>query len=135
MSLAPVSYGDVLRASRERTAGGLTADMVTKNKMGKLVCKTRNERAKQRWTGGPLQKWGQALAQARKEHNITGFLKVNSPGKGEVVYKTARDKDRLLARLRRTRMATMAPRQPGETTLNSQPTNDKPDHYDFVNKC
>merc|ERR1712176_1396149 len=59
----------VLRGSKEKTVGGLTAKDLTKNKFGKIVSKKRSVFAKK-------SPWIQAVAKARKALKITGFVAV-----------------------------------------------------------
>merc|ERR1719269_408092 len=60
----------VLRGSKEKTVGGLTAKDLTKNKFGKIVSKKQSANAKRRFktTLGP---WSQAVQKARKALKIT----------------------------------------------------------------
>merc|ERR1711939_539108 len=64
----------VLRGSKEKTVGGLTAKDLTKNKFGKIVSKKRSAFAKK-------SPWIQAVAKARKALKITGFavIKKDTP--------------------------------------------------------
>merc|ERR1711959_638011 len=73
----------VLRGSKEKTVGGLTAKDLTKNKHGKVVSKKRSAGAK-KWFGG----WQKALAQARKSLKITGFCACK---KGTPLYVKAKE--------------------------------------------
>merc|ERR1712022_109274 len=56
----------VLRGSKEKTAGGMTAKDLTKNKYGKVVSRKRSAFAKK-------SPWIQAISKARKALKITGF--------------------------------------------------------------
>merc|ERR1712094_70368 len=53
----------VLRGSKEKTVGGLTAKDLTKNKYGKIVSKKQSARGKQ-------SPWMQAISKARKALKI-----------------------------------------------------------------
>merc|ERR1739847_135626 len=55
-----MAYAMVLRGSKAKTIGGLTAKDLTKNKNGKIVSKKHP--------------WMQAVAKARKALKITGFV-------------------------------------------------------------
>merc|ERR1719420_1427843 len=65
----------VLRGSKAKTSGGLTASDLTRNKAGRVVSKKQSANAKRRFktTLGP---WSQALAKARKALKITGFVAI-----------------------------------------------------------
>merc|ERR1712182_112886 len=71
----------VLRGSKEKTVGGLTAKDLTKNKFGKIVSKKRSAFAKK-------SPWIQAVAKARKALKITGFAAVK---KGTPLYAKAKE--------------------------------------------
>ena len=69
-----MAYVMVLRGTKEKTAGGLTAKDLCKNKNGTVVNKKRSALAKK-------SPWIQAVAKARKALKITGFqaLKKGAP--------------------------------------------------------
>merc|ERR1719454_151126 len=71
----------VLRGSKEKTVGGLTAKDLTKNKFGKIVSKKRSAFAKK-------SPWIQAVAKARKALKITGFAAIK---KGTPLYAKAKE--------------------------------------------
>merc|ERR1711904_433507 len=71
----------VLRGSKEKTVGGLTASDLTRNKYGKVVHKSRSARAKK-------SPWMQAIVKARKVLKITGFVAVK---KGSPLYLKAKE--------------------------------------------
>merc|ERR1711869_36980 len=71
----------VLRGSKEKTVGGLTAKDLIKNKYGKVVSKKSSSRAKK-------SPWIQAIAKARKALKITGFVAIK---KGSPVYVKAKE--------------------------------------------
>merc|ERR1712185_348823 len=71
----------VLRGSKEKTVGGLTAKDLTRNKNGKVVSKKSSARAKK-------NPWTQAVAKARKALKITGFLAIK---KGTPLYSKAKE--------------------------------------------
>jgi len=66
----------VLRGSREKTSGGLKKDGLTKNKNGKVVSKKASAASKKRYAKSKLSVWGKAVAQARKELGVKGFLAI-----------------------------------------------------------
>merc|ERR1712159_551467 len=69
-----MAYAMVLRGSKAKTVGGLTAKDLTKNKNGKIVSKKASALGKK-------HPWMQAVAKARKALKITGFtaLKKGTP--------------------------------------------------------
>merc|ERR1719262_730679 len=77
----------VLRGSKAKTIGGLTAKDLTKNKDGKIVSKKRSVLAKKRFAGsvGP---WMKAVKKARAALKITGFVAIK---KGTPLYNKAKE--------------------------------------------
>merc|ERR1719428_688845 len=71
----------VLRGSKAKTVGGLTAKDLYKNKRGKIVSKKRSSRMKN-------SPWIQAVQKARKALKITGFSAIK---KGTPLYTKAED--------------------------------------------
>ena len=71
----------VLRGSKEKTVGGLTAKDLIKNKRGKVVSKKMHAR-------GNKHPWMQAVVKARKALKITGFAAVK---KGTPLYAKAKE--------------------------------------------
>merc|ERR1712124_126740 len=71
----------VLRGSKEKTVGGMTAKDLYKNKRGKVVSKKQSARMKK-------SPWIQAVAQARKALKITGFAAIK---KGTPLYTKAKE--------------------------------------------
>merc|ERR1719511_166254 len=67
----------VFRGGKEKTNTGLTKEKLMKNKSGKIVSKAASARAKKAWSSSPLKKWIEAVKQARKQLNVTGFCAVN----------------------------------------------------------
>merc|ERR1712151_896724 len=59
----------VLRGSKRKTSGGLTADKLRKNKNGRIVSKN-----KKAFKGSKIEKWAQACQAARKQLNLKGFV-------------------------------------------------------------
>merc|ERR1712057_108607 len=71
----------VLRGSKAKTVGGLTAKDLTKNKHGKIVSKKRSAFSKK-------SPWMQAVAKARKALKLTGFVAIK---KGSPLYVKAKE--------------------------------------------
>merc|ERR1712025_405093 len=71
----------VLRGSKEKTVGGLTAAALTKNKHGKVVSKKLSARGKK-------SPWIAACQKARKALKITGFVVIK---KGSPLYVKAKE--------------------------------------------
>merc|ERR1719185_17014 len=71
----------VLRGSKEKTVGGLTAKDLCKSKYGKIVGKKSSARSKK-------SPWIQAIAKARKALKITGFSAIK---KGTPLYAKAKE--------------------------------------------
>ena len=70
----------VLRGTKEKTVGGLTAASLIKNKHGRVVSKKQSLR-------GRKNVWMIAVQKARKELKIKGFCAVK---KGTELYKKAK---------------------------------------------
>merc|ERR1712139_225922 len=71
----------VLRGSKTKTVGGLTAKDLTKNKSGKVVSKKLS-------ANGKKSPWIQACNKARKALKITGFVMIK---KGSPLYVKAKE--------------------------------------------
>merc|ERR1711907_888265 len=71
----------VLRGSKEKTPGGLTAKDLIKNKHGRVVSKKQSALGKQR-------PWILALQKARKALKLTGFTAIK---KGTPLYAKAKE--------------------------------------------
>merc|ERR1711904_525282 len=71
----------VLRGSKAKTVGGLTAKDLTKNMFGKIVSKKKSALGKK-------SPWFQAVAKARKALKITGFAAIK---KGSPLYAKAKE--------------------------------------------
>merc|ERR1712060_710922 len=63
----------VLRGSKAKTASGLTASALMKNKRGKVVSKANHATRKKMYQGSKAQAWAKACSQARKQLNLKGF--------------------------------------------------------------
>merc|ERR1711988_713050 len=77
----------VLRGSKEKTVGGLTAKDLTRNKAGRIVSKKQSALAKRRYKS-VLGAWTQAVSKARKALKITGFCAIK---KGTPLYSKAKE--------------------------------------------
>merc|ERR1712031_18516 len=64
----------VWRGTKAKTSGGLTKDKLMKNKRGKVVSKAASAAAKKRCSH--LLAWGKAVASARKQLDMKGFVAV-----------------------------------------------------------
>merc|ERR1711908_44366 len=63
----------VFRGTKTKTAGGLTKSDITKNSAGKFVSKAKSILAKKRYAQ-TIKPWNVAVAKARKELKIKGFV-------------------------------------------------------------
>ena len=70
----------VLRGTKAKTVGGLTASSLIKNKHGRVVSKKKSLKGKK-------SAWILAVSKARKELKIKGFCAVK---KGTEIYKKAK---------------------------------------------
>jgi len=62
-----------------------------KNKHGKVVSKAASLVRKKLYVGSKLEAWHKALAAARKELGVTGFVKINGPtAQGKALYAKAK---------------------------------------------
>merc|ERR1711933_282226 len=64
----------VFRGTKSKTSGGLTKDKLIKNKRGKVVSKAASAAAKRR--SSHFVAWAKAVATARKELGLKGFIAV-----------------------------------------------------------
>merc|ERR1712046_479994 len=64
----------VWRGTKAKTSGGLTKDKLMKNRHGKVVSKAASAAAKKRCSH--LLAWGKAVASARKQLDMKGFVAV-----------------------------------------------------------
>merc|ERR1711967_58058 len=71
----------VLRGSKAKTVGGLTAKDLTRNKAGKIV-------SKKKLALGKKSPWMQACSKARKALKLTGFVAIK---KGSPLYVKAKE--------------------------------------------
>merc|ERR1712096_373141 len=66
----------VFRGTKEKTSGGLTKSLLTKNKFGKVVSKKASDRAKKSFRKNGMEKWVRAVKLARTSLKIKGFCAV-----------------------------------------------------------
>merc|ERR1719335_1208663 len=79
----------VLRGGKFKTAGGLTKDMLFKNKRGKIVSKKASAAGKINFA--KVAGWIAAVQNARKALDVTGFVAINGrTGQGKALYAKAK---------------------------------------------
>merc|ERR1719223_1431135 len=74
----------VFRGGKAKTASGMTKDMLTRSKTGKIVSKKESARAKKSYASG-IGKWTKACQAAKKALGIKGFAIIGgktAQGKG-----------------------------------------------------
>merc|ERR1719371_73237 len=75
----------VLRGTKAKTVGGLTADKLIKNKRGKVVSKRQSAAGKRAYQN--IKPWTEALVAARKALHVQGFHAVNGKSlQGKALY-------------------------------------------------
>merc|ERR1712066_1024852 len=75
----------VLRGSKEKTAGGLTRDALTRNKRGKIVSKRASAQGKHRYKN--IEAWVESVVAARKALQMQGFVAINGKSvQGKALY-------------------------------------------------
>merc|ERR1719421_1756996 len=75
----------VLRGTKEKTSGGLTSQMLMKNKRGKIVSKRASANGKRRFRN--IESWVEALMSARKALQVNGFVSINGKSlQGKALY-------------------------------------------------
>merc|ERR1711933_12708 len=78
----------VLRGSKEKTSGGLTKDMLMRNKRGKIVSKRLSAHGKRSYK--QVEDWVEAVMGARDLLHIRGFLAINGQSlQGRALYMKA----------------------------------------------
>jgi len=79
----------VFRGSKQKTAGGLKADDLMRNKRGKVVSKRLNAMGKRRYTN--VEDWVESVMEARQALHVKGFLAINGKSlQGKALYVKAR---------------------------------------------
>jgi hypothetical protein len=76
----------VLRGTKAKTSGGLTAKDLTKNKFGKIVSKKASANGKKCYAN--IKGWTVAVQKAKKALGLKGFIAIK---KGTPVYKKAKE--------------------------------------------
>merc|ERR1712159_740838 len=75
----------VFRGTKAKTVGGLTTDMLIKNKRGKVVSKRKSAAGKRCY--GNIEPWTRAFMAARKALHVQGFHAVNGKSlQGKALY-------------------------------------------------
>merc|ERR1712087_1033207 len=78
-----LAKAQVFKGRKVKTQGGLTKSSLVKSKSGKIVAKSRSERAKRNFAKSALKKWMDAC----KELRITGFCPVGGKtAQGKALY-------------------------------------------------
>merc|ERR1712187_251876 len=79
----------VLRGTKAKTGGGLTKDMLMKNKRGKIVSKKASANGRKAFAR--VKGWLQAVQAARKALGVTGFVAVGGKTpQGKAIYAKAK---------------------------------------------
>merc|ERR1712178_139006 len=79
----------VWRGTKAKTSGGLTKDKLMMNRRGKVVSKAASAAARKRCSH--LLAWGKAVAAARKQLDIKGFVAVGGKSAaGKALYAKAK---------------------------------------------
>merc|ERR1712214_182395 len=66
----------VFSGKKAKTSTGMTKDGLIKSKTGRIVSKKASAHSKKNFAKSPLKKWCDAVKQARKQLNISGFCAV-----------------------------------------------------------
>merc|ERR1712080_497122 len=70
---------------KEKTVGGLTKDLLMRNKRGKVVSKKASASGKRAFRN--IQDWVSSVVQARKALQVTGFVAINGKSlQGKALY-------------------------------------------------
>merc|ERR1719221_2092758 len=90
----------VFRGRKEKTSGGLTQDALMRNKRGKVVSKRASANAKRLFQNSKVEKWVEAVMEAREALHTKGFVAINGQTlHGKALYvkakaiRAARQKD------------------------------------------
>merc|ERR1719321_990207 len=94
----------VFLGRKEKTKGGLTREMLMRNKRGKIVSKRSSAAGKKHY--GNIKAWTEACVKARSTLNLKGFVAIN--GKS-LVGKAMYVKAKALTQLGRTGSAAAQP--------------------------
>merc|ERR1712235_66972 len=80
-----------MKGMKEKTQSGMTKASLIKSKSGKIVSKAASARAKKNWANSALKAWCDAVKQARKALNLTGFVAVGGKSAtGKALYAKAK---------------------------------------------
>merc|ERR1711865_117966 len=75
----------VLRGGKEKTVGGLTRDLLMRNKRGKVVSKKAAANGKRAFRN--IQDWVSSVTAARKALQVSGFVAINGKSlQGKALY-------------------------------------------------
>merc|ERR1719401_2902867 len=81
----------VFSGRKQRTAGGLTKEGLTKNRLGKVVSKKASARSKKAYASNPIKAWADAVKAARKALGLTGFVAIGGKSAaGKALYAKAK---------------------------------------------
>merc|ERR1719238_1637295 len=79
----------VLKGDKEKTIGGLTRDMLIKNKRGKVVSKRASAHGKRMYK--QIESWTEAVMEARDSIKVQGFIAINGKSlQGKAIYVKAK---------------------------------------------
>merc|ERR1711874_584277 len=81
----------VMQGYKEKTATGLTAAMLMRNKRNKIVSKKAHAASVKQFNRSSLRFWNEAVREARKAVNATGFVAINGKtAQGKALYAKAK---------------------------------------------
>merc|ERR1719401_2364906 len=79
----------VLKGRKEKTGSGLTADMLIRNKRGKIVSKKAHARGKKIYAA--VKTWVECISKAREALGLKGFVAINGKRpEGKALYAKAK---------------------------------------------
>merc|ERR1712122_198619 len=85
------AHVSVFYGKKEKTQSGMGRASLVKSKSGKIVSKAASARAKKNWANSALKAWCDAVKQARKALNLTGFVAVGGKSAtGKALYAKAK---------------------------------------------
>merc|ERR1712173_342100 len=76
VAVGPLARHAVFSGKRSKTVGGLTKDLLTRSKTGKIVSKKQSSQAKRAFAGSKLRAWSVATKKARVLLGLKGFVPV-----------------------------------------------------------
>merc|ERR1712045_531583 len=81
----------VFNGRKQKTQSGMTKANLVKSKSGKIVSKSRSERAKKAFASSGLKAWCDATKAARKALSLTGFVAIGGKSAtGKALYAKAK---------------------------------------------